>query len=372
MTARLGEPPLLLLRGRSFRTVVRRHLAHLRGRFQSAGWRVVEGDDAGLVSRSLLAIVDDPWVEPLPEQLEQLGRAPGGARWRVPAVLGIDGPQGWHPRVAPGSRLEYQRVAIGRSMGGSPRVITGAWPGVAVAPAEAAEPLLRAGWPPATGDVVLVPWVRVFRYHDPAAHARVELDAFIPDAARTVLDVGCGAGLLGARHRRRGRLVIGVEPDWELVQAAAKRLNAVIPAEAAAAWPALAPRFDCIVFADVLEHMADPVAALAAAARLLAGDGTIVASLPNAAWLPVLSALAAGRWDPTVAGVQARDHLFYTTAASFPAIAAEAGLSVVRSQALLAPTTLRQRLCASALAAVTGATHTDLLAAQFVAVMQRR
>lgn len=372
MKAQRVAPPLLLLRACSAREVVQRHLAHLRGRFELAGWRVVAGTNEGHVGRSVIACVDDPWLEPLPEQLAALAEASAGPRWRVPGVLGLDGPQGWHPRVAPASRLEYERVAVGRPGGSRPRVLTGAWPGVAVAPADAAEPLLRRGWPPTGGEVVLVPWVRMFRYHDPAAHARLELDPFIPDTARAILDVGCGAGLLGGRHRRPGRIVIGIEPDWELARSAAARLDAVIPAAATVALSALAPRFDCIVFADVLEHMVDPVAALAGAASLLTADGTIVVSLPNAAWIPILTALTAGRWDPTVAGVQARDHLFFTTPISFGAIAAEAGLEVVRSLPLAAPVSWRQRLCAGALAAVFGTSHETLLAAQFVAVLRRR
>jgi SAM-dependent methyltransferase len=348
MTGRPADAqPTLVLRASSPRAIIQRHLAHLRGRFEAAGWRVVSGGEQPGAVPGAVAIVDDRWLEPLPEQLDAL--AAGGARPRRA--------EGAAPRVAPATRSEYERLAVGRVRRGGPRSIGGAWSGIAVAPAGAAADLLRLGWPPAAGEALLVPWVRMFRYHDPAAHARLELDAFIPDAARTILDVGCGAGLLGARHRRRGRTVIGVEPDWELVRLAARRLDAVIPAGASDAFPALAARFDCVVFADVLEHMADPAAALGAASRLLTSGGTIVASLPNAAWLPVLSALAAGRWDPTVAGVQARDHLFFTTAASFGAIAAEAGLEVVRSHPLPAPATRSQRLWARALAAVTGASR---------------
>ena len=373
MTGRPRDPqPTIVLRASSARVIIRRHLAHLQGRFESAGWRVVLGGELPGAAAGTVAVVDDPWLEPLPQQLEALAGAPGGRQWRVPAVLGLDGPQGWHPRVPPATRREYERVAVGRPLRGGPQSISGSWNGVAVAPQGGAGDLVRLGWPSATGEALLVPWVHMFRYHDPASHARLELDAFIPDAAQTILDVGCGAGLLGGRHRRRGRTVIGIEPDWEMARLAAARLDAVIPAEAADAFAALAARFDCIVFADVLEHMADPAAALSGAAHLLAAGGTIVVSIPNAAWIPVQAALGAGRWDPTVAGVQARDHLFFTTATSFRAIVAEAGLEVLRSHPLPVPTTLSQRLWARALAAVTEASRADLLAAQFVAVLQRR
>ena len=63
------------------------------------------------------------------------------------------------------------------------------------------------------------------------------------------------------------------------------------------------------VFADVLEHLANPGEILRRLVERLAPDARVLVAIPNAAWIPVLAALAAGRWDPTLAGVQARDHL---------------------------------------------------------------
>ena len=46
--------------------------------------------------------------------------------------------------------------------------------------------------------------------------------------------------------------------------------------------------FDCIVFNDVLEHMVVPEQALRYAKTLLSPNGSIVASIPNIRYLPIL------------------------------------------------------------------------------------
>jgi len=55
--------------------------------------------------------------------------------------------------------------------------------------------------------------------------------------------------------------------------------------------------FDCIVLADVLEHLWDPLAALKKLKRHLSDSGTVVASMPNVRYLTVVERLAGGRWE---------------------------------------------------------------------------
>lgn len=368
-------PGLLWLRLRSQRPVVAAHLRHVRGRFAAAGWRIHEGPEPPASPGGALAVMDDPWVEPLPEVAGFLAAAqvPDGAWWRVPRVSGLGPPQGWPTPRGPYTALDYERQAsVPRRPGRGVAAGADPWCGFSVAAAGAAGELLAAGWPPDPARVARVPEALVYRYNDPAAHERGELDPFIPEDAETLVDVGCGHGLLGARHRRPGRRVIGIEPDWDLARQASSRLDLVLPVGAEEGLSALRPGLDCLVFADVLEHLVDPAAALAKAAEVLAPHGRVVTSLPNSAWIPVLRALAAGRWDPTVAGVQARDHLAAMTPASFRRLAAECGLTVVRETPLVAPLPWRLRLWAWCLSRAAGGDVQDLLTTQWVAVLERR
>jgi SAM-dependent methyltransferase len=91
-----------------------------------------------------------------------------------------------------------------------------------------------------------------------------------------ILDVGCGNGAFVDNLRRLGfRKARGIDP---FIDAAALGKPHVTQGEIAD----VAGRFDFIVFNHSLEHLADPQAALRAAARLLARRGTVIVHIPNA------------------------------------------------------------------------------------------
>jgi 2-polyprenyl-3-methyl-5-hydroxy-6-metoxy-1,4-benzoquinol methylase len=373
--------PVLWLRARSRREVVAAHLAHVRGLFGAEGWRVHEGEHPPPLEQvpgpAAVAVMDDPWVEPLPETARRLAAAasPAAPAWRLPRVHGLPGQQGWQPQRGPYTLAEYRRrVTRTAAWAGVPPDGGAAalpWTGFAAAPAAEARRLLARGWPPPAEALVLVPGARLYRYADPAGHERRELDLFVPEEARIVVDVGCGHGRLGERLRRPGRWVIGVEPDPELAAAAARRLDWVLQGTAEAALPALGRAADCVIFADVLEHTLDPARVLELAAAGLAPEGRVVVSVPSSAWAPLLHGLAAGRWDRTLAGVQARDHRVPLTPASFADLAAEAGLAVEHRVPLAAPLPWRLRLWAWLAARSAGGDPRELAAPQWIFVLRR-
>ncbi len=364
--------PVLWVRAPSTRSVLAEHLHHVAGSFSAAGWSVVTDGPPDVPLGVAVAVLDDVWVEPLPRLASALGlaRVPSSPVWRVPRVYGLSGRQGWQPAVPPSTMAEYERRTVRR---GPPRTVflgDGAWTGFAVAAAGEAAPLLRDGWPPR--EAALVANAFLYRYADPSAHVRRELTPFVPASAKTVIDVGCGTGLLGSLLRHHGRRVVGIEPEWELARAASRNLDMVIPATAEEGLSAIRAPVDCIVFADVLEHTVAPQQLLRAGARLIGPAGRIVVSFPNAAWAPVLRGLASGRWDPTLAGVQARDHLFYTTPRSFAAIAAECGLAVETLAPLGAAVSWRVRAWGWLAALTAGGNPSDTAAPQWVAVLRPR
>lgn len=366
--------PLLWLRARSGREILDAHLRQVGGRFAAAGWRVQEGEEKPAAGGGPLAVMDEPWAEPLPEVAHVLAattasRAPA---WRVPRLNGGAGRQGWSPRKGPYTLRQYRRQALAGQGGEAVEPDTPPWTGFAAAPAAEASELLAAGWPPAAETVVLVPGALLYRYQDPADHERRELDPFIPEAACTVVDVGCGHGRLGERLRRPGRRVIGIEPDRTMAHVAAQRLDLVLAGTAENELPALAAPVDCVIFADVLEHTRDPGKVLELARERLTAEGRIVVSVPNHAWAPLLRDLAAGLWEPTLAGVQARDHVVPLTPTSFTALAAEAGLAVERRTPLPVPLPWTLRLWAWLAAVTAGGDPRHLAAPQWVFVLRRR
>ncbi len=184
-----------------------------------------------------------------------------------------------------------------------------------------------------TIESVLGPLRRTERRHKKQSayyeQPRRELMPFIPLRARRILDIGCGAGALGRtlKEERGVTEVVGVEITEEAANLARGVLDQVFLGNIETMeLPHADGHFDCIVCADVLEHLIEPEAALRKLARVLAPQGVIVISVPNARFFEVLAMLSSGAWSYQDAGILDYTHLRWFTRASLPGCIASAGL----------------------------------------------
>ena len=120
---------------------------------------------------------------------------------------------------------------------------------------------------------------------------------------KRVLDVGCRTGML-TQYYADGNDVVGVDVDREALAQAAARLGIeTLWADAEEGLPFDDDAFDVVVAGEVLEHLADPAAAVANVRRVLRPGGRFVGSVPNAFRLKSRLAYARGKypvdWDPT-------------------------------------------------------------------------
>jgi len=166
--------------------------------------------------------------------------------------------------------------------------------------------------------------------------SRPEVMHFFPEGAKRVLDIGCGTGGFGESLKRiQGCEVWGVEPDEEAAHAASGLLDRVFSGFFAEELRLPEGYFDCIFFNDVLEHMIDPGAALKLADKLLAEDGSIVASIPNIRHFPTLWRLVVnGRWDYVERGILDKTHLRFFTKQSIQALFDGEGFAVEKLQGI--------------------------------------
>ncbi len=157
-----------------------------------------------------------------------------------------------------------------------------------------------------------------------------------------ILDVGCADGyVMESLRREKACTCVGIEVGPAAAAARLAGFEVVDePAPQAFAVARLHGPFDHVVFADVLEHMADPQPVLQAAGALLSPGGSVLVSVPNVAFLPARLRLLRGRWDYEETGIFDATHLRFYTVETARALLAEAGLTVERI-AYVGPLTYR-------------------------------
>ena len=197
---------------------------------------------------------------------------------------------------------------------------------------------------------------------------------------RRLLDVGTADGYLSERLAAAGWEVTGLERDPALAEAARAHCREMAVVDLERETPVLVGMFDAAVFADVLEHLSDPLKTLRALCGRVALDGTIVVSVPNIAHLWIRLGLLLGRFDYRDRGILDRTHLRHFTRRSFTAMLAAADLQVRRLVAtpvplpLVVPSRLHGRWLEAVhrASAVASRAWPGGLAYQFVAVCARR
>ena len=156
-----------------------------------------------------------------------------------------------------------------------------------------------------------------------------------------ILDVGCGCGG-NARAMRTGHpevKLVGIEPNARAAELASEVCDDVYRGEVDG-WlqkgvdqGGSARKFDIVVLADVLEHIAHPVAflrSLVASPQLK--DAYWVISVPNyAVWYNRLSTLF-GRFEYTWSGLRDRTHLRFYTRRSVQRLLRECGFAILEDR----------------------------------------
>lgn len=155
------------------------------------------------------------------------------------------------------------------------------------------------------------------------------LFAFIPAGAR-VLDVGCSTGNFGeALERISGCEVVGIDIfDNDIAIARTRITRAEVRDVTVASDLADLGKFDVVVFADVLEHLLDPRAALRSCATILAPGGTILFSIPNMTHLSVRLDLLAGRFGYTETGILDHTHVHFYDREAIDSLFADCGFTI--------------------------------------------
>ncbi|MGB9591604.1 MAG: class I SAM-dependent methyltransferase [Candidatus Kryptoniota bacterium] len=160
---------------------------------------------------------------------------------------------------------------------------------------------------------------------------REDVAAIVATSAVTVLDVGCGYGFLGSllKSRRNDRTVVGIEKNHDAAEHARQILNDVFNIDIETdELSELNFQYDYIIFADILEHLRDPLSILIKFRKYLKDDGKIVCSIPNMRHYTVLLRLLKAGWEYEDYGLFDRTHIRFFSLRSMTKLILDAGFSI--------------------------------------------
>ena len=151
--------------------------------------------------------------------------------------------------------------------------------------------------------------------------------AALPAGGR-VLDLGCGSGALLAQLAGHAGHRAGVELSATAAAEAATVADEVVNLSLDDDLPFPPDSFDVVVCADVLEHVAEPAAALATASGLCRPGGAVVISVPNIGYWQARLRLLRGVWRYEPTGLFDSGHLRFLTRDTLVELVAGGGLTV--------------------------------------------
>lgn len=157
---------------------------------------------------------------------------------------------------------------------------------------------------------------------------RLDVLKLVPESCKTILDVGCGTGLTAAaiKDKTKGQ-VYGLELSPEFASEAQKNMDEVY-VEDVSRFFAKAPKqqYDCIIFADILEHILDPWKVLENSKRFLLPGGVVIISIPNIRFYTTFYYLfIKAEWPYHERGIHDKTHVRFFTRKNVVKLVKDAG-----------------------------------------------
>jgi len=155
----------------------------------------------------------------------------------------------------------------------------------------------------------------------------------VPQTARTILDVGCGAGDNARLLALSGRVIDGVTLSVAERDEALKHCKNVLIHNLENGLPTeLAGPYDCVICSHVLEHICWPEKLLRDIRGCLSPGGVLVVALPNLFFYKNRWNLLRGRFEYEDAGLMDNTHFRWYSFASAQNLLASAGFDVLRAE----------------------------------------
>ena len=169
----------------------------------------------------------------------------------------------------------------------------------------------------------------VHLFSDFYSSPRQDMLHLVTTVPKRVLDVGCAKGEFGRLLKERwGCEVWGIEIVEESAKIAAGVLDRVEVMDVEEASPSWNGMFDLVVLGDILEHLRDPWGFLRKVRGWMVPGGSVVTSIPNTGFYPIVRALLQGRFDYVPVGLLCVEHLRFFTGNTLKEMFEESGFRV--------------------------------------------
>jgi 2-polyprenyl-6-hydroxyphenyl methylase/3-demethylubiquinone-9 3-methyltransferase len=160
------------------------------------------------------------------------------------------------------------------------------------------------------------------------------INGLAPLAGKTVIDIGCGGGILAESMAKKGAKVTGIDlsekalkvADLHSLESGVQLRYELIAAEDMAAREAAS--FDIVTCMEMLEHVPDPQAIVAACAKLAKPGGKVFFSTINRNPKAYLHAVIGAEYVLRLLPKGTHDYAKFITPAELSRFARDAGLTV--------------------------------------------
>ena len=163
---------------------------------------------------------------------------------------------------------------------------------------------------------------------------RNDILSLISHKVQNVLDVGCIVGRLAKELKQRNVEITGIEINKEMAMIAKTHLDKVIIADIeeinlSAYFPLR--YFDCIILADILEHLREPWIVLKNITEVLSKEGVVIASIPNIRhYTTIIELVIRGYWPYRERGIHDKTHLRFFTLRNIKEMFESSDLKIIK------------------------------------------
>jgi 2-polyprenyl-3-methyl-5-hydroxy-6-metoxy-1,4-benzoquinol methylase len=177
-----------------------------------------------------------------------------------------------------------------------------------------------------------------YRLHQDPRSSHQQITRIVRELGRSpVLDVGAAQGILGLILKHSGLTIDAIEPHPEWAAAAEPNYRRVYVGAIECVPDLPQHAYPVVICGDVLEHVVDPLAALAKLRTAATADARFLISVPNVAHIAVRVMLLFGFFPRMQRGILDKTHLHFFTRRTALQLLREAGFQIERTSATPVP-----------------------------------